>query len=92
MPGPISIRSLTLRRHSSDALQPFAGGTAMSYLSLLFASKAARLSSGVRESHNPQAEIRMEDWNLGSPTRREEGEQTLPSGVASMEHWLDLNA
>jgi hypothetical protein len=65
----------------------------MSDLSLLF-SNVQELSPAAQEIRQPQAEIRNDTWETaacgiaaGLPA-----EQGLPSGVASMEHWLDLNA
>ena len=70
----------------------------MSYLSLLLASKSqgmSRPSTGVRvgdehESFSPPAWPEAMETS-GSGTSRPI-EQVLPLGIASMEHWLDLNA
>jgi len=64
----------------------------MSYLSLLFGASAQGTSPALRELRTPKSEIRIEERDFGSPTTWGENEQMLPSGVASMEHWLDLNA
>jgi hypothetical protein len=64
----------------------------MSYLSMLFAAKTQGCSLSTREIRNSQSEIQMEDLHFSSSSPAGPSEQTLPSGVASMEHWLDLNA
>jgi hypothetical protein len=67
----------------------------MSYLSLLFASKAPSTSPAAWEIHHPLSEIRNEERSFGFAAQRdEEGpvDAILPSGIRSMEHWLDLNA
>src|SRR6185437_16333324 len=46
-----------------------AGGTAMSYLSLLFASKASGASPAVREIQNLKPDLRMEDGDFYSPSQ-----------------------
>jgi hypothetical protein len=70
----------------------------MSYLSLLLASQSqgmSRPSAGVcvgdeHESFSPAAWPEARE-TTGSDTSRPM-EQALPLGIASMEHWLDLNA
>jgi hypothetical protein len=78
--------------------QPFWQETAMSYLSLLLSSQSHGMSrppAGVcvgkqYESFSPTARPDAGE-TTGSGTSRPV-EQALPLGIASMEHWLDLNA
>ncbi len=64
----------------------------MSYLSFLLASKTHGMSPAAREIRTPKPEIRNDEWAAGFHAQAGEAERALPSGVASMEHWLDLNA
>lgn len=67
----------------------------MSYLSLLFASKAPGMPLPTGEIRNPQSEIRNEECSFGFAAQwAEEGptDPVWPSGIRSLEHWLDLNA
>ena len=70
----------------------------MSYLSLLWTSESqgiSKSSAGVsvgeqHESFSPPA--RSNAAETAVPVTGTQIEQVLPSGIVSMEHWLDLNA
>ncbi len=69
----------------------------MSYLTFLFASKVPGMSKssgavGERESAIPAAWPNAAETASSVPSAPWPAEHGLPSGIASMEHWLDLNA
>ena len=67
----------------------------MSNLSLLFASKVcggSMGSGGVGETFSPGARPEAAETAWSDARSIPSGGDTLPSGIASMEHWLDLNA
>jgi hypothetical protein len=67
----------------------------MSYLSLLVASVTPGISNRSTASREIEPEVFASSsaaesaWN---GTRGGADEYLLPSGIASLEHWLDLNA
>jgi hypothetical protein len=67
----------------------------MSYLSLLFRSETRNLSNACTASREvepdvfPLADASASAWNR---PRGAANDYLLPSGIASLEHWLDLNA
>jgi len=69
----------------------------MSHLSLVFASKSQGLS-GASVVRAERGFGMVEATPLHNPPFVRDGEAslrndcTLPAGIASMEHWLDLNA
>jgi hypothetical protein len=74
-----------------------AGGKPMSYLSFLFAAQTPtrRMMNVSGASHAAEREVFAEPDTGGSATTTVgDGaiDYRLPSGIASMEHWLDLNA
>jgi len=63
----------------------------MSNLSLLFTSNAQALTPAAREIRNAQCETRIAEGDFNFSSRCGEVEQALPSGIHSLDHWLDLN-
>lgn len=67
----------------------------MSYLSLLFPSPTQGMAGEPRMSRETETEIRatpdaLERTWIGRGS--EASDYQLPLGIASLEHWLDLNA
>ncbi len=79
----------------STPTQPYGRRIIMSYLSLQFKSVPQNLSSACRmrretERDVPTAPDAVESTNTG--TGSGVGGFQLPSGIVSLDHWLDLNA
>jgi len=68
----------------------------MSHLSLQFGSQVSSGMSGVPmagvEAFAPRAWPDTRETTCAVVVASRSDDYTLPSGVASMEHWLDLNA
>ena len=67
----------------------------MSYLSLLFPTLTQSESNTSVASWQIEPEVSTSSHALesvGDSARVESDEYVLPSGIASLEHWLDLNA
>jgi hypothetical protein len=65
----------------------------MSYLSLLLAAKAHGTNPASGASWECESQVvSSEAWPETRRAASSAGEYGLPSGVTSMEHWLDLNA
>jgi hypothetical protein len=68
----------------------------MSHLSLLFGSQVSSGMSGASaagvEAFAPKACPATREIACTHTVSSRPDDYTLPSGVASMEHWLDLNA
>ncbi|HTU92825.1 MAG TPA: hypothetical protein VMF69_22280 [Gemmataceae bacterium] len=67
----------------------------MSHLSLLFTSAMQGMANDFRKSRESETDVRtapdaLERARIGM--RGEADDYRLPSGIASLEHWLDLNA
>ncbi len=67
----------------------------MSYLSLLFTS----VTQGMSNTYGASREIELQAFAASNAAERagdhagsRADEYLLPSGIASLEHWLDLNA
>ncbi|HEY7428086.1 MAG TPA: hypothetical protein VH682_27885 [Gemmataceae bacterium] len=68
----------------------------MSHLSLLFGSQVSSGMSGASaagvEAFAPRTGPDARETACAAVVASRPDDYTLPSGVASMEHWLDLNA
>lgn len=67
----------------------------MSYLTLLFPSQTQGMMNVLEASREAEHEVFAEAGGCQSEWMREEeatADHLLPSGIVSMEHWLDLNA
>jgi len=67
----------------------------MSYLTLLFPSQTQGMVNVSEASRQEEHEVFAEAGVCESGWMREEeatADHLLPSGIVSMEHWLDLNA
>jgi hypothetical protein len=67
----------------------------MSYLSVLFASKAHGMTLGSRAGAEEEREAfapEAAETARSSPSTSLTAEQALPLGITSLQHWLDLNA
>jgi hypothetical protein len=76
-----------------------AGGNLMSYRTFQFTSQIQQRAMASSVGGEAQTETRPSlAWESMEETRRPSvgasrvDEYTLPAGIASMEHWLDLNA